>query len=267
MMLNCYPKYWGLAVEHFFLVGEYFSLQRERTLHTTAAVVVCPLVVPDYPTRWLPLPGPDLSVYPCACLHGQLLTVHAGLHALLCVGMVNGVVLSVLPLLVSFLAVARINNDALSSRIIQASIVSTDFSVLTQHPILVAPLVVTRPHVDRFVVVVVIHRTVDTHRLGLAADLSRSNGFPWNKQVWVDIFDEPVKAMALQTFPELLSVGDISVISQIIVESFIIIVLVFVHPNFGQSDWVFLDNIDTSPPLVRTSLSEDVTNMRAWNDF
>lgn len=77
----------------FFLVGEYFSFQRERTLHTTTAVVVCPLVVPDYPTRWLPLPGPDLSVYPCACLHGQLLTVHAGLHALLCVGMVNGVVL------------------------------------------------------------------------------------------------------------------------------------------------------------------------------
>lgn len=45
---------------------------------------------------------------------------------------------------------------------------------INQCKYLVASLVVTGPHVDRFVVVVIVHGTVYTHRLGFAANLSRN---------------------------------------------------------------------------------------------
>lgn len=54
---------------------------------------------------------------------------------------------------------------------------------------------------------------------------------------------------------------------QIIVESFIVVVFVFIHPNFSQSNGVFLDNIDPCSPFVGTPFSKDMSHMGARNDF
>ena len=79
--------------------------------------------------------------------------------------------LSILPFLIALLAMTRIDDDVLPSTIIQTSIVSANLAAFAQHPVLVASLPVTRPHIDGLVVAVVVRRAVDTHRLGFAANL------------------------------------------------------------------------------------------------
>ena len=44
--------------------------------------------------------------------------------------------LSILPFLISFLSVTWIHYNTLPSRVIQTSVISSDFTILTQHPIL-----------------------------------------------------------------------------------------------------------------------------------
>ena len=68
---------------------------------------------------------------------------------------------------------AWVDDDISAAAVVEATIVTANLPCLAEHPVLVAPLTVTRPHVDRLVVAVVVSRTVNAHRLGLAADLDK----------------------------------------------------------------------------------------------
>lgn len=66
------------------------------------------------------------------------------------------------PFLVSTLAVADVHVHAARARVVKAGLVTTYLSLLTHQPILVTALIVTRPHLYRLVIRVVVSRAVYT---------------------------------------------------------------------------------------------------------
>ena len=69
----------------------------------------------------------------------------------------------------------RVDDYTLAARVVQATVVSSYLAVSGQHPVLVASLVVARPHVHWFVVVLGVYSTVNAHGLRLAAHLRHNN--------------------------------------------------------------------------------------------
>lgn len=48
---------------------------------------------------------------------------------------------------------------------------------------------------------------------------------------------------------------------QIVSNPLVIILLIIIHPNFSQTNWIANKNVDTSFPFIWTSTSKYVTNM------
>ena len=54
---------------------------------------------------------------------------------------------------------------------------------------------------------------------------------------------------------------------EIIVEAIVIVLCILIHPDFGDANRVFLHHVNARPPLIRTSLSENVSDVRAQHYF
>ena len=64
-------------------------------------------------------------------------------------------------------------------------------------------------------------------------DVSRRDRLSGYKKIGIDILDEPVESFALKSTAKRLSLGDVAVISQVVVESLVVVMLEIVHPHFG----------------------------------
>lgn len=60
---------------------------------------------------------------------------------------------------------------------------------------------------------------------------------------------------------------EISATHQIITNPLVVVFLVVIHPDFGESDWVLLKNVNSRSPLVGRTTSEDVSDVGTWNNF
>ena len=48
---------------------------------------------------------------------------------------------------------------------------------------------------------------------------------------------------------------------KVVVEAVIVVLGIFIHPDLGHTNRVFLHHVHTVPPLIRTTLAENVSNV------
>jgi len=54
---------------------------------------------------------------------------------------------------------------------------------------------------------------------------------------------------------------------EVIVEAIIVVLGILIHPDLGHTNRVLLHYVYSVPPLIGATLAENVSNMRAENDF
>ena len=103
----------------------------------------------------------------------------------------------VLPVLVALAAVARVE-DHVRPGVVQTGLVPPDLSSLAQHPVLAAPLTVTRPQTHGLVKVLSLGGAVHTLVGGGVADVAAGHGFAGYEELGVDVVQIPLETFTLK---------------------------------------------------------------------
>lgn len=118
-------------------------------------------------------PVPYLAINSSARSHLKLRSVVGTLKTEICVSVTNCVVQSINPLLISLHPMTRKDLNELSGKV-NATVISSNFSVFTQQPKLVAALVVTRPQLHLVLLGIYIDRGVDADWFMDSAAIARN---------------------------------------------------------------------------------------------
>ena len=112
-----------------------------------------------------------------------------------------------------------------------------------------------------------------------------------NEQFREDVVKVPLKGFATQLLSETLSARHVAIVSlfylkldnpimrmtckqvnngayyPVVPDSLVIVLWIFIQPDFCQADVVALEDVDSAAPLVGRAFSENVSDVTARNDF